>query len=116
MLITAVSFFTLAVILGMSLLSYVLRRKNTPKGLAFTHGGLAGVGITLLIIYSFYHTPTPMESLALLIIAAMGGFVLIYKDLTGKPIPKLFAIGHGIIAISGLILLCFFSLKSMGYL
>jgi len=116
MLIVAMSFFALAAILGMILLSYVLQSKNTPKGLAFTHGPLAAIGIVLLIIYAFYHTPRPIESIVLFIIAALGGLVLIYKDLTGSPVPKVLAVGHGLIAIAGFVFLLVFSLNAMGYM
>src|SRR5215204_3425216 len=101
MIWAAIGFFALAAILGMILLSYILKNKNTPKGVAFTHGFMAAMGIILLLIYSFMHRPRPLESLILFIIAATGGLMLIYRDITGKSLPKWFAITHGLIAILG---------------
>ena len=108
MLFAAIGFFSLAAILGLILISYVLQSKDTPKSLAFTHGGLAATGIVLLIIYSLYRMPSPIESIILFIIAALSGFILIYRDLTGQSIPKWLALSHGTIAIVGFIALLFF--------
>lgn len=113
MLYIAIAFFSLAAILGMILITYVLQNKNTPKGLAFTHGFMAATGLILLLVYSFYHRPTPIESIVLFILAALGGFFLIYKDLTGQPIPKWVAVAHGLIAVIGFVFLIVFVLYSI---
>lgn len=109
MLLTAIGFFALAVILGMILISYVLTNRNTPKGIAFTHGPIAAVGIILLIGYAFFHHPSPWISIILFILAAFGGFLLIYRDITGKSVPKWLAILHGLTAITGFVLLLIFT-------
>lgn len=67
----------MAAILGIILISYVLTNKNTPKGVAFTHGPIAAIGIILLIIYAFFHHPSPLISITLFILAAFGGFLII---------------------------------------
>ncbi|ASQ45599.1 hypothetical protein [Legionella clemsonensis] len=108
LLILAIIFFSLAAILGLYLLTYVLTEKHTPKGVAIIHGSTASLGLVLLIIYSLlYQTPT--ASLIVFILAALGGLYLFYRDITGKEIPKLLAIGHGSIAIIGFILLIVFT-------
>lgn len=112
MLITAIGFFSLAAILGMLLISYVLRSKETPKAVAFLHGGLAATGIVLLLIYTFGHAPAPLASLILFIIAALGGFMLIYKDLTHKPVPSWLAVVHGSTAIIGFVFLLVFAFNA----
>jgi len=109
MLITAIVCFALAAILGLYLLSFVLRNKNTPKGIAFIHGPVASVGLILLIIYAFFHSPSPIVSIVLFVLAALGGLMLIYRDLTGKSVPKWLAIGHGLIAVTGFIFLIVFT-------
>ena len=111
MLYTAIAFFSLAALLGMFLLSYVLQDKETPKAVAFAHGAMAATGVILLITYSFYRSPTPMISLILFVMAALGGLFLIFTDLTGKPIPKWMALGHGLTAITGYIFLLVFTFK-----
>jgi hypothetical protein len=105
MLILSVLLITMAVLLGIYLLTFILQNKSTPKGVAFTHGPLASLGLILLIIYAFVQGPDPIISIIIFIIAALGGLVLIFRDLTGKSLPKWMAIGHGAIAAIGYILL-----------
>lgn len=109
MLISAIILFALAALLGLYLLSYILRNKNTPKAIVLMHGPLAASGLILLIIYAFYNSPSPWTSIILFAFAAMGGLMLIYKDISGKPVPKWLAIGHGITAIIGFIFLILFA-------
>ncbi|WP_454785061.1 hypothetical protein [Legionella sp. WA2024007413] len=104
MFISTILIFLITISLGVWLLMYILKNKNTPKGLALTHGSLAFIGILLLIIYSIFYN-APLVSLLLFIAAAIGGFILIYRDITGKTIPKWLALGHGITALFGLICL-----------
>jgi hypothetical protein len=109
MLLISILLFTVAAFLGIYLLTFVLQHKETPKGVAFTHGPLASIGLILLIIYALKYQPAPISSIIIFILAAMGGTVLILRDLTGKPLPKWLAIGHGLIAAVGFILLLKFA-------
>lgn len=109
MLISAIILFALAAVLGLYLLSYVLRNKNTPKGLAFTHGPLAVLGLIVLLIYAFVHRPAPIISIMLFVFAVLGGLVLIYRDITGKSVPKWMAMVHGAMAIIALVFLVLFA-------
>lgn len=109
MIIAAIVLFSLAALLGIFLLTFVLRGKETPKAVTFTHGPLAATGLVLLIIYAFQHSPAPIASLILFIIAAIGGFVLITLDLTRSAAPKWLALLHGLIAVAGFILLLKFA-------
>lgn len=105
MIYTAIAFFALAAILGMILLSFILRGKETPKGLAFTHGPLAATGLILLIIYTVNNSPGPVESVVLFAIAAVGGIIVFIRDITNKPVPKWLAVAHGLIAVTGFVFL-----------
>lgn len=109
MIYTAISFFALAAILGMVLLTFVLQGKETPKGIVFSHGPLAVIGLVLIIIYAFKEGPGPIEAIVLFIIAAAGGIMMVVKDLSGKPVPKWLAIAHGLIAVTGFIFLLVFA-------
>src|SRR5437868_3964295 len=100
MLILSALFFGLAALLGFYLLMYVLQNKETPKAIAFIHGPLAVVGLILLLLYAAFNTPSPFISIVFFIIAASGGLILIYRDLTAKSLPKVLAIGHGLIALA----------------
>ncbi|MGZ3865185.1 MAG: hypothetical protein ACXVC6_04555 [Bacteroidia bacterium] len=99
-----VSLFALGALIGMYLLALVLQNKETPKFVAFIHGGFVVAALALLIIYSM-HNPGLTEVIVLFVVAAMGGLVLIVRDLSSKPIPKWLAIGHGLIAVTGFIFL-----------
>ena len=109
MIYTAITLFALAAILGMVLLTFVLQGKETPKGIVFSHGPLAAAGLILIIIYAFKESPGPIESIILFIIAAGGGFVMVFKDISGKSVPKWLAVIHGLIAITGFIFLLVFA-------
>ena len=104
-----IAIFALTAILGMYLLSLVLRNKTTPKGVSFMHGLFAFTALILLSVYVFGNSPGPTSSLIVFAVAAMGGFILIYRDITGKSIPKWLAIGHGLIAVTGFALLLLFA-------
>jgi len=108
MLASALLLFTLAILLGVYLLSFILQDKPTPKKIVFIHGPLATIALVILIIYAFFHNPTPLISIILFVLAALGGLMLIYRDLTGKSLPKWMAIGHGATATLGYIFLIYF--------
>lgn len=105
MLIAAVICFTLAVLLGLILFSYVIQGKPIPRALALTHGPLALAGIILLIVYAYMNGHGPIASIVIFIIAALGGLMMFYKDITGKPVPSTIAIAHGALAFLGFIVL-----------
>lgn len=104
-----IAVFGMTAIIGMYLLSMVLRNKETPKSISIMHGFFAFTALILLSVYVFGHSPGPTASLIVFIVAAMGGSILIYRDVTGKTIPKWLAIGHGMIALTGFSLLLLFA-------
>lgn len=110
MLYTIIAIFALAAILGMILISHVLRSKETPKGVVIGHGLFAAVALVLLIMYVMGNKPGPMESLIVFVIAALGGFIMVARDFTGRSIPKWLAVVHGLAAVTGFILLLAFAL------
>jgi len=112
MLFVSIAFFSLAAVLGMLLLSYVLRGKETPKGVVFTHGPLAVIGLILLVIYSLDNPPGAMESIILFVIAALGGLILVTRDLLRKTIPKWLAVVHGLVAVTGFVFLLIYAFSS----
>jgi hypothetical protein len=105
MLYTIIGLFSLGAILGIYLISFVLRNKETPKAVAFIHGAFVAVALIMLILYVSKNEHGPTESVVLFILAALGGFVLIYRDLTGKTLPKWLAITHGLVAVTGFVFL-----------
>src|SRR3990167_9966500 len=106
MLIAAAVLFLLAAFFGMWLASYVLTDRETPKGLAIIHGPLAVAGFICLVIGTIAQPSTPLIiSIIIFSIAAIGGVTLIGIDLFGKRIPKLFALAHGLAAVTGYVFL-----------
>ena len=97
--------FAVGAIVGTYLLSLILRKKGTPKFASFIHGAFVATALGLLIYYSFQNSPGPIESIVLFIIAALGGLILVFRDITGKSLPSWLAIGHGLVAIAGFIFL-----------
>jgi hypothetical protein len=90
------------------MLSYLLRDKHIPKGLAILHGLLAVVGLVLLVIYSLRAIEGAWISIGIFAVAAMGGLLLIHRDLTGKA-PKWLGLVHGLVAVSGFLILLVFA-------
>ena len=101
MIYTAIAILGMTAILGMYLLSLIIRNKSTPKSASFIHGLFAVIGLVLLIIYCGGNDPSPIVSIIVFSIAAVGGFIVVYKDVTGSHIPKWLAIVHGVTAVVG---------------
>lgn len=105
MVITAIVLISIAVILGGYLLSFVLKGKNPPKGIALAHGTLAALGIIILLIYALTTSEhhKHWESIMIFIVAAVGGIYLFSRDIRHKKVPKWIAVVHGVIGLTGLI-------------
>jgi hypothetical protein len=101
MIYAIIGFFAIGALLGLFLLSFVLRTKQTPKAITLMHGFFVALALILLIFYSFNEGPHFTESIVLFVMAALGGAFLFYRDITGKSIPKWLAVGHGLLAITG---------------
>lgn len=105
----SVVFFALAAIFGLITLITLFRKRKTPKRTVYIHGGLALLGLLLIIIYSV-KTPDyyPLASLILFIAAALGGLYLFTNDMQGKEVPLWLAPLHGIVALVAFVLLIIF--------
>ncbi|KTC65825.1 Uncharacterised protein (plasmid) [Legionella adelaidensis] len=112
MFILSAILFAIAALLGAFLASKVLRNKETPKAVAFIHGGVAAVALIILILAALMVPAMGkgivVASIILFAIVAMGGFFLIYKDLTAQEIPKPVVLVHGSFAVLSFILLLYF--------
>lgn len=104
MVITAIILISLAVILGLYLISFVLKKKTPPKGVALIHGTLAALGIIVLLIYalttSSHHKH--WDSIIIFIVAAIVGIYLFSKDIRHLKIPVWVAVVHGAVGLGGL--------------
>lgn len=104
-----IGIFAVGAMIGLYLLTLILQDKATPKGIAFTHGLFVVAAVIMLIIYISDHPPGPIESLIAFIVAALGGLIVFYRDITGKKIPKWLAVVHGLVAVTGFVLLIVFT-------
>ncbi len=109
MLIAAIVLFVVAAIFGLINLIPILKNRPTPKPSVFIHGGVAAVGL-LLVILAVARTAgsLPVSALVLFVIAALGGFVLFGIDMQKRPVPKWLAVLHPVIAAVALVLLIVF--------
>ena len=112
LLYTIIGLFALGAIIGMYLLALVLKDIATPRSVTFIHGLFVAIAFVLLIMYTRMNTPEPVDSLILFSIAAIGGIVLVYKDLTGRIVPKWLALTHGVAALSGFVFLFVFAFNT----
>ena len=106
MIYVPIVLFSFSALLGFVLLSYVLRGKFTPKAFTILHGSLAVLGLVSLIALALYSPYKLWLSVILFVLAAIGGFYLLFKDITDK-VPKSVAMIHGLVAVTGLVVLIF---------
>ncbi|MBA2709190.1 MAG: hypothetical protein H0U57_01155 [Tatlockia sp.] len=102
--IAALIIFIITALLGIYLISYVMVKKNTPKGIAMIHGALGALAILFLALNVFTY---PWIVLFFCLVA-LGGFILMILDITGKTLPIWLALGHGILGIVGILTLLYF--------
>ena len=69
MLTTAIVLFALAAIAGITMLTFVLKTKQTPRSVLVIHGLLAAIALLLVILFvARGATPSPVASMTLFII------------------------------------------------
>lgn len=107
-LIIALSIFVLAAVFGLMILIHILKGESTPKPAVFIHGLLAALALVILIFYAINSQKSPVLSLIVLLIAALGGFLLFFLDMAKKPLPKSVALIHAGAAVLGVVLLLLF--------
>src|SRR6478735_4655324 len=98
---TAITLFGISLILRTYLLTLVMREKETPKGASIINGLFTATGLCLLILYCADTHGGPLVSIMVFSIAALGGLVLLYRDLTGRKIPKWLGLMQEMVAVGG---------------
>jgi len=105
----ALVLFALAAIGGVILAVLRLRgRADLPLGLAVVHGLVAAAGLVALIVALAGASAAgslPKVALALFIVAALGGFVLITSHLRTKNVPVPIMLVHATVAVVAFVLL-----------
>lgn len=109
MIYAAIALFALAAILGLTILIKWITKQEASKGVVYSHGIVAAIALVLLIVYCFQNPEHfPKTSLILFIIAALGGFYMLFTDLKKKPHPLAVAFIHGLLAVGGFLVLLAF--------
>jgi carbon starvation protein CstA len=111
MIYAAIGLFLVAAIFGIIITSAILRGQPTPKPIVFIHGILAAIALGIVVYYVATNSgKNPIVSLVLLVVAALGGFVLFARDMTKKPGPIALVAIHALFAVSGVLGLVLFIL------
>jgi hypothetical protein len=106
MLTTSVIIFAIAAVFGLIVLISLLKNRETPKAAVYIHGLLAATGLVLLIAYAMSESAKSVTaSIALFVIAALGGFLLFGRDLMKKAGPKWLAVVHALLAVTAFVIL-----------
>lgn len=108
MLNYALLVFTAAALAGLVLATRVLRAKLAPWPVSLLHAALGATGLVLLILM-LLRGSTPQRLLSafvLLLVAALGGFLLAAFHARGKLPPKAVVLVHAGIAVAGFLTLC----------
>lgn len=107
MLTYAVIIFAVAAVGGLLLAASVLKGKLAPWSISIVHALVGATGL-IVLIYSVLQGATVARvtaALALLVIAALGGFYLASYHLRGKVAPKGVVIIHAGVAVAGFLTL-----------
>jgi hypothetical protein len=104
-LIYAIALFALAAVIGLYLASRVFGNALPPLAAAAVHGLFAASGLVLLLYVAFVEgTPQPQAvsiAAVLLVVAALGGFVMLSFHLRKRAPPKALAGLHALLAVAG---------------
>ncbi len=107
MLTYAVIIFAVAAVGGLLLAASVLKGKLAPWSISIVHALVGATGL-IVLIYSVLQGATAARvtaALALLVIAALGGFYLASYHLRGKVAPKGVVVIHAGVAVAGFLTL-----------
>lgn len=103
-MIPALVLFLIAALGGIALVALRLANKPLPMALALIHGAVAAAGLVTLIV-DVLKQASPAKpaviAIVLLVVAALGGFVVFSFHLRGRPIPIPLTIVHALIAVGG---------------
>lgn len=112
MLYIIIGLFAVAAMAGVILANAIISgRPETPKAAVVAHGLFAASALGLLIYFAIENPDGyPRLATVLFIIAALGGGVLLIRDLKGKPGPVGLVVVHAVVAVAAFALLLVFAL------
>lgn len=105
MLVYSIALLALAAVFGLYMIFRVFGGTLPPWGAAILHGLFAATGLLLLLYVAFLAgAPQPQAvtiAAILLVVAALGGFVLVSYHLRKQVPPKMLAGVHALVAVVG---------------
>jgi hypothetical protein len=112
MLYLIIALFALAAVMGLVIAVAIFSGKpSTPKPAVIAHGIFGASALVIFLFYAMGHQDNyPQLSLILFIVAALGGFLLLYNDLKRKPGPKAIVVVHALVAVTAFVILLAFAL------
>lgn len=108
MFMTAIVLFAVAAAGGLTMAVLHFRgRTPPPPVLAGLHGVLAASGLVVLLLAVMKAGTGGASGIALglFLLAALGGFALLSFHLRGKALPNGLVVGHGLLAVTGFVVL-----------
>ena len=107
MLTYSLIIFAIAAVGGLVLAASVLRGKLSPWALSIVHALLGATGLVLLVIAILQGAASSRASaaLALLVVAALGGFYLVSFHVRKQIAPKAAVVIHAGVAVTGFLTL-----------
>ncbi len=102
--------FAVAAVLGLSILIKWLTKKDVSKGVIYSHGIFAALGLGLLVVLAVEDPEGyPKIALILFVIAALGGFYMFFRELQKKMSPYSIAFLHALLAVAGFVALLIYA-------
>lgn len=107
MLWIALVLFFLAAVGGLAMAVGIFRDRRPPMALAAAHGVAAALGLLLVarVWLDGDATAPVLAGLAVLVVAALGGFYLLSIHLRDKAHPKAVVALHAVLAVAGVAIL-----------
>lgn len=110
MIYSAIALFALSAALGLAILIKWLTKKDASRSVIYSHGIVAALALVLLVVYAIQNPANfPKASIILFVIAALGGFYMLFNDLRKKASPMAIAFVHALLAVGGFIMLLAFA-------
>jgi predicted MFS family arabinose efflux permease len=109
MIYASLALFALAAVFGLTILIKWLTKKDASKTVIYSHGIIAAAALVLLVVYALQNPDNyPKISLIILIVSALFGFYMFFRDLMKKFSPMSVAFIHAILAVAGFVALAAF--------
>ena len=109
MLYLIIGLFAIAAVVGIILIRNLLLPRKPPRAAVYIHGLLAATALVLFIYYVMQNNGSKSFyiSICLFVVAALGGFILFFRDLRNKLGPAWLAVVHALVAVCAFLILLF---------